>query len=94
MFNWIKQRRERKLAIAEAERKLKASEEKQIDLELQARGVELKEALIKAGIHPFNRINRNISDKYVFMYGVLNGRLVKAEMGIRGYLLMSYVKEE
>lgn len=101
MFNWIRNRRlqreiarlEKEVADQKAELKL---EQAQLKLEqaLIARGVELKEALIEAGIHPIKRVNRNLSDKCIFMYGILNGRLIRAEMGVKGYLLLNYIKEE
>lgn len=65
-----------------------------VDKQLVQRGVELKETLTKAGIYTVNRINRNLTEGYVMMYGFRDGRLIKAEMGRLGYLLLSYVSEE
>ncbi len=93
IIKWFKHRQVRRLEQRVQAAKAKLEAEKLIEDELIKRGTELKEVLIVGGVIPFSRINRNLSDQYVSMFGVLNGRLVRGDMGIKGYFLIKYVGE-
>ena len=88
IIKWLRDLRQQRLE-AEATR---ADEARKMEQLLIARGTELKEALIKAGIHPFSRINRNLEEEYVFMYGVFYTSIVEATMTAKGAFLIKYLE--
>jgi len=77
---------------SEQRKRERADEQLKLEQKLVDLGPELKETLIKAGIFPFSRMNRNLKDQYIEMYGTLNGRLVKAEMTAKGAFIIKYVE--
>jgi hypothetical protein len=85
---WLKNRVQRRLD----QQQQRADAQLKLEQQLVELGPQLKDTLMKAGIFPFSRINRNLEGNYIEMYGTLNGRLVKGEMTAKGAFLIKYVE--